>query len=126
MLTKTSSLRSSCRHVCRIMVLLSLASVLQSCYHYTITSKNSASTETQSATMHNLFWGLAIKPRNGLNPPNCAAPDPPVGFHQVKVTNNFGYSVITVVTLGIWSPMKVEWQCAKPCQPCDDVVIGND
>ena len=74
--------------------------------------------------MHNLFWGLAIKPKNGLNPPNCAAPDPAVGFHEVRVTTNLGYSIITVVTLGIWSPMKVEWQCAKPCVP-DTPVIGN-
>lgn len=125
MLTKSPDPGISRRNVCKIVLLLAVASVLQSCYHYTITSKNSASTETKSATMHNLFWGLAIKPRNGLNPPNCAAPDPPVGLHKVRVTTNFGYSVITVVTLGIWSPMKVEWQCAKPCQPGGDPVIGD-
>lgn len=123
MLTNTLHLNSTGKSLRRIMLLLAVASVLQSCYHYTITSKNSASTETKSATMHNLFWGLAIKPRNGLNPPNCAAPDPPVGFYKVRVTTNFGYSVITVATLGIWSPMKVEWQCAKPCQPGSDTVI---
>lgn len=125
MLTKTPNHRSSCQNICRIVLLLALASTLQSCYHYTITSKNSASTETKSATVHNLFWGLAVKPRNGLNPENCAAPDPPVGIHKVRVTNNFGYSVITVATLGIWSPLKVEWQCAKPCQPGGDAVIGE-
>ena len=123
MLTNTPHFKSARRNVGRIMLLLAITSSLQSCYHYTITSRNSASTETKSATMHSLFWGLAIKPRNGLNPPNCAAPDPPVGFHKVRVTTNFGYSVITVATLGIWSPMKVEWQCAKPCQPSGDTVI---
>lgn len=124
MLTKTIR-RSSCRSVCSIVLLLVMTFVLQSCYHYTITSKNGASTETKKATMHNLFWGLAIKPRNGLNPPNCAAPDPALGFYKVRMTTNFGYSLITVATLGIWCPMQVEWQCDKPCQPGGDAVIGD-
>jgi len=34
----------------------------------------------------------------------------------VQVQNNFGYSLITVLTLGIWSPMKLQWKCGKPCQ----------
>lgn len=124
MLTKTIH-RKSCKGVCCMMLLLTITFAFQSCYHYTITSKNSASTETKKATIHNLFWGLVVKPRNGLNPPNCAAPDPPVGFHKVRMTTNFGYSVITVATLGIWCPMQVEWQCAKPCQPGGDAVIGD-
>jgi hypothetical protein len=38
-------------------------------------------------------------------------------MQEVRVTTNFGYAVLTVVTLGIWSPMEIEWRCAKQPPP---------
>ena len=39
------------------------------------------------------------------------------GVAEVTMTTNLGYALITVLTLGIWSPIKVQWKCSKPCQP---------
>lgn len=96
------------------LLLILLSALLPSCYHYRISAPNNLpSTETESEVVHGLLWGLAVKPKNGLKPKNCEPHD--MALYQVQVTSNLGYSLITVVTLGIWSPMKVEWQCAKPC-----------
>lgn len=101
-------------------ILFLMIALLQSCYHYRISSPNNLpSTEPESEVVHGFFWGLAVKPKNGLKPTNCEPHD--MALYQVRVTSNLGYSLITVLTLGIWSPMKVEWQCAKPC-PQDDVI----
>jgi hypothetical protein len=34
----------------------------------------------------------------------------------VQFQTNFGYSLITVATLGILAPVQVKWKCHKPCQ----------
>jgi len=113
-ITPTRTLLSTQGSIASIIALLLLTTVLQSCYHYRISAPNNLpSTETESTVMHGFFWGLAVKPKNGLKPQNCEPHD--MALYQVQVTSNLGYSLITVVTLGIWSPMKVEWQCAKPC-----------
>ena len=36
---------------------------------------------------------------------------------QVRVTGNLGYTLLTVVTLGFWSPMQLQWHCAKAVEP---------
>jgi len=83
------------------------------CYRYRVMAPDfDPATEYESQTMHSLFWGLAQT--KALRPPNCAAGN---GLDEVRVTTNFGYALITVATLGIWCPMKVEWRCAKPCAP---------
>jgi hypothetical protein len=33
---------------------------------------------------------------------------------EVRVRSNLGYSLLSVATLGIASPVRVEWKCAKP------------
>lgn len=83
----------------------------QSCYHYRIQAPQfDPSTEYQRKTVHNLFWGL-VKPKD-LKPANCDQK----ALDEVYVTTNLGYALLTVATLGIWCPMRVEWKCAKPCQ----------
>ena len=81
------------------------------CYHYrVIAPESNPLNEYEAKTVHNLFWGmLQTRP---VSPPSCASSN---GLHDVRVTSNLGYSVLTVVTLGIWCPMKIEWRCARPC-----------
>ena len=33
---------------------------------------------------------------------------------RVRTTSNFGYSLLTVVTLGLWAPVQVEYTCTNP------------
>ncbi len=32
---------------------------------------------------------------------------------EVHITTNYAYAFATVVTLGIWAPLDVEWRCAE-------------
>lgn len=83
----------------------------QSCYHYRIQATNfDPSTEYRGKTAHNLLWGL-VKPKD-IRPANCEKSN---ALDEVYVSTNLGYAFLTVVTLGIWCPVKVEWKCAKPC-----------
>ncbi len=89
------------------------------CYHYHVLSPEfDPATEPQQKTVHSLAWGLANKPGN-VFAANCEDSD---ALDQVSVTSNFGYSVITAVTLGFWAPLQVEWRCAKP--PQEEGFIG--
>ena len=37
------------------------------------------------------------------------------GIAEVYVKPNFFYSLINVVTLGIWQPIRIEYSCNEPC-----------
>lgn len=97
--------------------LLSITLLFSSCYNYRIATRAQPGTEVTSATAHSFFWGLAQKPST-ITTPNCDSLDVN-GMAEVTMKSNFGYSLITVVTLGIWSPMKLEWKCSKPCKKTD-------
>lgn len=90
---------------------------LPGCYHYRIsTAKNDPSTTYVKKTASSFFWGLVQKRENGIDvvAANCDSLKV-ASIDEVRVTTNFGYSLITVLTLGIWSPVTLEWKCAKPC-----------
>jgi hypothetical protein len=56
---------------------------------------NQPGTEWKEKTLHSFFWGAI---RQDVPVDNC-------------------HSLGTVVTLGIWAPIKVRWRCAKPSAP---------
>ncbi|GAB3809383.1 hypothetical protein GCM10028819_50870 [Spirosoma humi] len=96
----------------RPVYLIMLLFVLQGCYHYRIaTSRFDPSTGYQKKTAHSFFWGLV---QNNVVATDCDALHLK-SLDEVRITSNFGYSVITVATLGIWSPVQLEWKCPKPC-----------
>ncbi|MBP6828782.1 MAG: hypothetical protein KA165_19595 [Saprospiraceae bacterium] len=93
-----------------ILLLLTLL-CSQACYHYRIMAPNfDPATEYQSKTIHNLCWGL-VQPQD-IRPMNCEKSN---ALDEVRYSTNLGYAFLTVVTLGIWCPVKVEWKCSKPC-----------
>ncbi len=65
-------------------------------------------------TANSYFWGLLKKPKD-IYTPLCDSLQVN-GMSDVTISSNFGYSLITVVTLGIWSPIKVQYKCGKPCK----------
>ena len=97
--------------VCLMMQLF----FFSSCYSYRVATQAQAGTETSGTiTAHSLFWGLVKKPVE-IQTPTCDSLGVN-GVAEVTMKTNFVYAVITVATLGIWSPMKVEWKCSKPCK----------
>lgn len=106
------------RQILLLLQTMVVAGLLQSCYHYRISSAQfDPSTQyTASKRVDSFFWGLLQKRENGIDvvTKDCDALKI-YKVDEVRVSTNFGYSLITVATLGIWSPIKVQWKCAKPC-----------
>jgi hypothetical protein len=94
--------------------LLTCLLLFSSCYTYRVATHAQPGTEFNSRTAHSFFWGLVQNPKE-ISTPICDSLNVN-GVALVQVKSNFGYSLITVLTLGIWSPMKIEWKCSKPCQ----------
>jgi len=102
----------------QVFSVLMMVLFCSSCYSYRIATQALPGTEvSQTKTVHSFFWGLVQKPGE-IHTPVCDSLGVN-GVAEVTIKTNLGYSVITVVTLGIWSPMKVEWKCSKPCKKSD-------
>lgn len=92
--------------------------LVSGCYHYRITVPDSdPATDYESRTMHTFFWGLLNDPEKQVAE-DCRSNS----IDEVRVSTNFGYALVTVVTLGIWAPIDVEWRCGKEIQNEDDVL----
>ena len=97
-----------------ILSVLFVVIIIQSCYHYRIiNTHNEPGTEYRDTVMRAYFWGLVNKPQN-FHVPNCA--DTCAAIDEVVFSKNFGQTILTTITLGIVSPVKVQWKCHKPCQ----------
>lgn len=97
--------------------LLAGCMLCSSCYTYRLATHAQPATEslvTTRKTAHSLFWGLLNKPQV-ITTPNCDDLGAP-GVSEVIVRTNFGYACVTLLTLGIYCPVTVEWKCAKKCQ----------
>ena len=80
------------------------------CYHYRAQAPDIAgapATEYSGEVVWSLVWGLVQE-----NPRIDNCNNQPLA--EVRVTTNFGFALLTVVTLGLAAPAKVEWRCAKP------------
>lgn len=86
---------------------------LQSCYHYRVlnTVNDPASVQYHEKVMWSYCWGLVNKPGN-FTVPDCTNSS----IDEVRISSNLATSLLTVITLGFVSPVKVEWKCHKPCQ----------
>ncbi len=90
-----------------------IALVLQcGCYHYEISrpDKWAPATDTHQKTVWSFAWGLL---QQDIHPENCMG----CGLSEVRVSTNFLFIVIAIVTLGQAVPMTIEWQCAKNPSP---------
>ena len=105
-----------CSKISVPLCLLAAMFQFSSCYTYRVATQAQAGTEaTNTITAHAFFWGLVQKPADYIHTPVCDSLEVN-GMSQVTIKTNYAYSLITVVTLGIWSPMKVQWKCSKPCK----------
>jgi hypothetical protein len=107
-------------NICRkSLFVLTLTLTLSSCYTTRVATHAQPGAEVSGITVNSFFWGLIQSPKR-VNTPICDSLKAN-GLAEVTVKNNFGYSLITVVTLGIWSPTRIEWKCGKPCQKVGDL-----
>ena len=114
----TAVLSEQGKKIFLVLSVVFIVIIVQSCYHYRIiNTHNDPGTEYRDTVMRSYFWGLVNKPQN-LHVPNCT--DTCAALDEVVYSKNFGQSMLTVVTLGIVSPVKLQWKCHKPCQRVSD------
>lgn len=85
----------------------------QSCYQYRVlNTNNDPATEYQKKVMWSYAWGLVNKPKD-FHVPNCSTSN---AIDELQFSKKFSHSILTIVTIGIVSPVEVKWKCHKPCQ----------
>ena len=100
--------------------LIAFTLFLSSCYTTRVSTEAQEGAElSKPVTSNAFFWGLVQKPAE-IHTPVCDSLGVN-GMSQVVVKSNFGYSLITVATLGIWSPVQIQWRCSKPCKKSGDI-----
>lgn len=95
---------------------------VSSCYSYRVVTHALPSTDTSplnSKRAYSLFWGLLNNPQV-ISTPVCDSLGVS-GVSEVTVKTNFGNAVLTICTLGIYCPVRIEWKCAKPCAQVDSL-----
>jgi hypothetical protein len=82
-------------------------------------------------TVHALAWGLITHDTRTTHCETGTVPDSvrtvceqSNAIGQLRVSSNFGYSLLTIVTLGFWSPVDLQWQCAKTVEPPGTIDVG--
>ncbi len=90
---------------------------LSGCYGYrVIVNDPDPVTEYQSETAHSLVWGLIQIPQDVVAT-NCHSNS----IDEVYIQSNLGYSFVTVLTLGLWAPLEIQWRCAE--KPTENTVL---
>ncbi len=95
-----------------------------SCFHYRVAAPGPErpATDYKGKMAHAYLWGMFQKP-NPITPDNC--PDG-VDLYDVRVTTNYAYLLVSVLSLGIWVPMEIEWRCAKKPSPDFGFNVATD
>lgn len=100
-----------------VCLLLVYGTAGSSCSSYRVATKAQVSTDNTPANRakaYSLFWGLLNKPQV-IHTPVCDKLDVN-GVAEVIVKKNVGDALLTIVTLGVYSPVHVSWKCSKPCE----------
>jgi len=84
-----------------------IALITSGCAHFRIAPEGMpASTSPQIRRVHALAWG-AVETRT--TPDNCHGN----GMSAVTIKVTTLDAIATVITLGFWTPVTIEWTCAK-------------
>lgn len=96
-------------HFILVCALVFFLVVLQGCYAYRVEVQNpDPVTEQERKIAHSLFWGLYQSPQS-IVAKDCVSN----ALDEVQFTTNLGYAFATVLTLGVWAPIDVEWRCGE-------------
>jgi hypothetical protein len=89
------------------LILLGLSTTLQSCARYrVVVPAPIPGTTAQKETMQAYFWGAM---EETVATENCQGN----GLDEVVIRRTLPNTLATILTLGIWMPLDVEWRCAK-------------
>ncbi len=96
----------------RYAPLIAIALLSSGCMTYGLTAGDPAVTpdRAQHHTLHSIAWGAAGDTIDATGQLECAN----AGVATVRVQDNFGYTLLNVVTLGFWQPIDVWYTCAVP------------
>ena len=96
------------RGVAAVVVVIAVS--LQGCANYQARVADGKPLEQayKGGTMNAYMWGAWVSPEIR------SAEDCKRGMYDVVVENNYLYSLVSVVTLGIWMPMDVSYRCKAP------------
>ncbi len=99
---------------CRLPVMAGVL-ILSGCadYHLTVPSSDpftprGQDTPYKTYSANAYFWGLVLDPQ--VLSADCEGQ----GINDVFVKRNFGQDLASVLTLGIWMPAEVSYQCHAP------------
>ena len=104
---RTQPLRCSGRRgrTSTMVVVLAASFVLGACYSYRTHAPGYPGVTEGGATVGSYLWGIFN------NEPVVECNNQALA--EVTVVDNFGYTLLTVVTLGIVNLKQVEWKCAR-------------
>ena len=104
---------------CYLTLALTVVLSANGCAHYRVTVPDSDPLgDYEGDKMHAFFWGLYNKPEV------LAAECEGEGIDNARIQSNFLYNLAGVVTLGIWMPIEVRYQCKAP--PADAGEFPDD
>ena len=74
--------------------------------------QNMPGTEWETKTLNCWLWGVI---RQDLPITNCRlANGQRLGIEEVRIGRSFLQVFGTVLTLGLWAPVRVSWRCCRP------------
>lgn len=92
----------------------------QGCAEYHVAMKDSDPAELpyKANMIHSLGWGLLYKPQQITT--NC---NTETGINDVVVKSNYLYSLVAVLSLGIWMPIEIDHRCQAGSG--EEIRLGN-
>ncbi len=93
-----------------LIAILGSVVLFQGCARYRVAVlEPTPATDYETETLNAYFWGAS---EETLHTKNCVDNT----IDEVRIHQTFPNILATVLTLGIWMPLEVEWRCAKPPQ----------
>ena len=94
--------------ICVVVILVS-APALCGCAHYRVISPDEDPLgDYQTVTSNAYFWGALYEPEAVVA--ECQGQ----GINDVVVRRNLVHDLISVVTLGVWMPIELQYRCKAP------------
>lgn len=89
-----------------------LISLLSSCYSYRIATHAQGGAEPIKVIGKSYAWGMLQKPPL-IATPVCDSLGS-LGMSGIRMKKNFGRNLVTLITLGFYSAVEIEYTCGKP------------
>jgi hypothetical protein len=98
---------------------------LSGCYHPRVAAVQQPigidpTSQEESETLWSIAWGLA------QDSADTSASCDGAALQSVTAHSNLAFDLLTVITIGFFSPVTVTWRCAKPETPVVDGDNGDN